>query len=45
VQSPKTTPLAQADASQQPPSAQATNNQQKEEPTSLEMFSAFLDRG
>jgi hypothetical protein len=40
----KASSLAQVETSRQTAS-QATNDQQREEPTSLETFSAFLDRG
>lgn len=45
VQSSKSSSLAQVEASRQQTASQAISNQQREEPTSLETFSAFLDRG
>ncbi len=42
--SPRSSALVQAENVQQS-SAQAVSDQQKEEPVSLETFSAFLDRG
>jgi hypothetical protein len=45
AQSSKASSLAHVEALRQQTASSATNSQQKEEPTSLEMFSAFLDRG
>jgi hypothetical protein len=45
IPSSKASSLAQVEALRQQTASLATNNQQREEPTSLEMFNAFLDRG